>query len=73
MVEVNITYKGQLRCSAIHGPSGTEIITDAPQDNQGLAQSFSPTDLVATALGSCILTVMGIAAAACRLTSTAAK
>ena len=62
MVEVNIIYQGQLHCEATHAPSGAVIQTDAPRDNMGKGESFSPTDLVATALGSCILTVMGIAA-----------
>lgn len=62
MVEVNIIYQGELRCEATHAPSGNRLLTDAPLDNQGKAETFSPTDLVATALGSCILTVMGIAA-----------
>ena len=62
MVEINIVYQGELRCEAVHGPSGTVLSTDAPKDNQGKGESFSPTDLVATALGSCMLTVMGIAA-----------
>jgi len=62
MVEVNIIYQGQLHCEATHGPSGAVIQTDAPRDNMGRGESFSPTDLVATALGSCMLTVMGIAA-----------
>lgn len=57
-----IIYKGELRTSAEHLHSGTVILTDAPLDNQGLAQSFSPTDLVATALGACMLTMMGIKA-----------
>jgi putative redox protein len=62
MVAINILYKGELRCEATHGPSGTALITDAPADNHGKAESFSPTDLVATALGTCMLTIMGIAA-----------
>ncbi len=62
MVTINITYTGDLHCEATHGPSGTKLSTDAPKDNQGKGESFSPTDLVATALGSCILTVMGITA-----------
>lgn len=62
MVAINVQYHGQLHCEAIHGPSGTKLTTDAPKDNQGLGESFSPTDLVATALGSCMLTIMGIAA-----------
>ena len=57
-----IIYEGNLRTSATHLQSGTTIETDAPTDNQGLAQRFSPSDLVATALGSCMLTIMGIKA-----------
>jgi putative redox protein len=55
-------YLGDLRTKATHLQSGTEIITDAPLDNQGKGEAFSPTDLVATALGSCMMTIMGIAA-----------
>src|SRR5580698_322592 len=62
MVEIDITYEGDLRCSAVHGPSGTTLRTDAPKDNMGKGESFSPSDLVATALGSCMMTIMGIAA-----------
>jgi len=62
MVAIQLEYQGDLHCKAVHGPSGTELSTDAPKDNQGLGESFSPTDLVATALGSCMLTVMGIMA-----------
>jgi putative redox protein len=62
MVQINIVYKNTLRCEATHEPSGTTLITDAPKDNQGMAASFSPTDLVATALGTCILTTMEIVA-----------
>lgn len=62
MVEIHIAYKGELRCVATHTPSGTTMTTDAPRDNHGKAESFSPTDLVATALGTCMMTVMGIAA-----------
>ena len=62
MVAIRLTYQGQLHCEATHAPSGTTLATDAPKDNQGRGESFSPTDLVATALGSCMLTVMGIAA-----------
>ena len=57
-----IIYKGELRTEAIHIESGNVIITDAPKDNQGRGNAFSPTDLVATALGSCMLTIMGIVA-----------
>jgi putative redox protein len=62
MVEVNIVYEGSLRCAATHVPSGTTLATDAPKDNMGKGESFSPTDLVGTALGTCMLTIMGIAA-----------
>jgi putative redox protein len=62
MVEINVTYNGQLRTTATHGPSGNSLITDAPKDNMGKGEAFSPTDLVATALATCILTTMGIVA-----------
>jgi uncharacterized OsmC-like protein len=57
-----VVYEGNLRTRMTHLYSGTEVITDAPLDNQGLAQAFSPTDLVATALGSCMMSIMGIKA-----------
>jgi putative redox protein len=62
MVEISVRYQGDLHCEATHGPSKTTLATDAPVDNQGKGESFSPTDLVATALGTCILTTMGILA-----------
>lgn len=62
MVGIRLEYEGDLHCKAVHGPSGAELSTDAPSDNQGRGESFSPTDLVATALGTCMLTVMGIMA-----------
>lgn len=62
METATIIYSGQLRTKATHLQSGSEIITDAPVDNQGKGEAFSPTDLVATALGSCMMTIMGIAA-----------
>jgi putative redox protein len=62
MVEIQIAYLGQLRCQAKHVPSSTMLLTDAPLDNMGRGESFSPTDLVATALGTCMLTIMGIVA-----------
>lgn len=66
MVQINILYQGELRCTATH-PSGAEILTDAPKDNHGKGEAFSPTDLVATALGTCMLTIMGIAARAMQI------
>ena len=57
-----IIYEGNLRTVATHLQSGTVIETDAPTDNQGKGERFSPTDLVATALGNCMLTIMGIKA-----------
>jgi putative redox protein len=61
-VEIDITYQGDLHCLATHGPSGTTLLTDAPVDNGGKGELFSPTDLVATALGTCLATVMGLVA-----------
>lgn len=62
MVEIKLSYEGDLHCSALHIPSGSTLVTDAPVDNNGLGQAFSPTDLVATALGACMATVIGIVA-----------
>jgi putative redox protein len=62
MVEIKLSYEGNLHCRAVHGPSGEVLVTDAPLDNNGLGQAFSPTDLVATALASCMATVIGIVA-----------
>ena len=62
MVEIKVQYEGGLHCSAVHGPSGNTIATDAPVDNNGRGEAFSPTDLVATALGACMCTVIGIVA-----------
>lgn len=62
MVRIEMKYEGGLRCYAVHGPSGSAITTDAPVDNHGRGESFSPTDLVATALGTCMATIMGIVA-----------
>ncbi len=60
MVEINASYEGKLRCSAQHGPSRSTIETDAPVDNHGRGERFSPTDLLAGALGTCMMTIMGI-------------
>ena len=62
MVEIKAKYEGNLHCSATHTPSGKSFKTDAPVDNKGKGESFSPTDLLATSLGVCYLTTMGIAA-----------
>src|SRR5947208_16169078 len=60
MVNICIEYTGDLHCDAVHGPSHSKISTDAPTDNKGMGEAFSPTDLVATALGTC--TTVGIKA-----------
>src|SRR5271163_547191 len=62
MATIETTYIGDLRTEATHLQSGTKIITDAPTDNQGKGEAFSPTDLLAEALASCVLTTMGITA-----------
>lgn len=59
-VRIEAAYQGDLRCQATHGPSGAVLLTDAPVDNQGKGESFSPTDLVATAMATCMMTIMGI-------------
>lgn len=61
-MKVSGTYQGGLHCELVHGPSQAKIETDAPKDNNGKGELFSPTDLVGAALGSCILTVMSIVA-----------
>jgi uncharacterized OsmC-like protein len=63
MVEISVRYEGDLRCSARHGPSGSTLVTDAPVDNHGKGESFSPTDLLAAALPACMMTIVGIVAA----------
>ncbi len=60
MATVETTYIGDLRTENIHVQSGTQILTDAPTDNQGKGEAFSPTDLLAVALGTCILTTIAI-------------
>ena len=62
MVRIDATYDGNLRCRATHAPSGTELITDAPIDNNGKGESFSPTDLLATSMLTCIMTIVAIRA-----------
>lgn len=62
METVNTIYLGELRTEAVHKSSGVKIITDAPIDNQGKGEFFSPTDLMSASLGSCMMTIMGIAA-----------
>ncbi len=62
MVKITGEYQGELHCSATHGPSGNTLATDAPVDNQGRGEAFSPTDLAATALGTCMATIMAMAA-----------
>lgn len=72
MATAKVTYKGNLRTSCIHLKSGSEIITDAPTDNNGKGEAFSPTDTVATGLASCMLTIMGIKATALEVDITEA-
>ncbi len=62
MVKTITTYEGNLRCSAVHEPSQAHVYTDAPVDNHGKGESFSPTDLVGAALAGCMSTIMGIVA-----------
>lgn len=62
MIEIKTTYEGGLECVNVHVPSESICITDAPVDNNGRGRSFSPTDLLAAALGSCMATIMGIVA-----------
>jgi len=60
MTKIEVQYEGDLHCRAVHGPTGAQLMTDAPPDNQGKGEAFSPTDLVGTAMGTCMLTIMGI-------------
>ncbi|MBI9054427.1 MAG: OsmC family protein [Bacteroidales bacterium] len=73
METIQTTYTGQLRTEAIHVQSGNKLITDAPTDNQGKGETFSPTDLLATSLASCIFTIMGIKAEASGFSIDGAK
>ena len=68
-----VQYTGELRTSCLHLRSNEQLITDAPTDNNGKGQSFSPTDLVATALASCMLTIMGIQAKKMQITLAGTK
>ena len=60
MINIHVLYEGDLHCTATHGPSSATLETDAPVDNHGRGQSFSPTDLLAASLATCMVTVMGI-------------
>jgi putative redox protein len=62
MVRIEAIYDGDLRCTATHGPSGKTLITDAPVDNKGKGESFSPTDLLATSMLTCVMTIVAIRA-----------
>ena len=62
MVRIEATYDGNLRCTATHMPSGSKLVTDAPVDNKGKGESFSPTDLLATSMLTCIMTIVAIRA-----------
>lgn len=73
MVEVDVVYQGDLHCLATHGPSQQTLETDAPKDNMGKGEAFSPTDLVGTAMGTCMLTIMGIVAKNLGIDITGAK
>ena len=62
MLDTVVAYQGGLRCRAEHADSGAIVLTDAPKDNHGLGEGFSPSELLSVSLGSCILSIMGIAA-----------
>nr|BFD58158.1 OsmC family protein [Bdellovibrio sp. CKG001]BFD61585.1 OsmC family protein [Bdellovibrio sp. HM001]BFD65370.1 OsmC family protein [Bdellovibrio sp. HAGR004] len=62
MVKMSAVYQGEKHCEITHGPSSSRIETDAPRDNNGKGEAFSPTDLLGAAMGSCMMTVMAIAA-----------
>ena len=73
MTTSTVVYQGELRTQALHLKSNNEIITDAPTDNHGKGEAFSPTDLLATSLASCMLTIMGIKAASMELDISGTK
>ena len=73
MVKTTSFYTGQKHCDIVHEPSGSKISTDAPKDNHGKGETFSPTDLVGVALGSCVLTTMSIVAERDGIDFTTAK
>jgi putative redox protein len=61
-IQISVEYLGNTSCRAVHGPSGQELRTTAPKDNGGDGSTFSPTDLLATSLGTCVITIMAMAA-----------
>lgn len=63
MVKCTVKYQGELHCELTHGPSGATVCSDAPVDNRGKGESFSPTDLMCSAMAACMETIMGIYAA----------
>jgi putative redox protein len=73
MVRSSTHYKGKMQCELVHEPSGSKIETDAPRDNGGLGQRFSPTDLLGAALSSCVITTMAIVAERDKIDFTSAK
>lgn len=73
MATVTATYLGDLRVESTHTASGAKLVTDAPVDNHGKGEGFSPTDLCATALGACAMTIMGITARAHGMDVTGTK
>ena len=62
MTQIDVFYEGDLSTRSVHSDNGAEVLTDAPKDNQGLGRVFSPTDLFAASVASCMLTLMGIGA-----------
>ena len=72
-IKISCDYLGDLRVRAVHSSSGVEIITDAPVDNQGQGRSFSPTDLAAASMATCMITILGIQAKSIPLDLTGLK